>query len=295
MRALAGIALNTFREAVRQPFGYLLVAAGCAALLVTLRLPLFTFYNDTDMYKELGLSFSLLFVLLVGLLAAATGVAREVEDRTAQTILAKSLGRWQFVLGKYLGAMGAAGLATLALGVVFAAAVYYRVELDASVLEEAFTRGGVGRHVEAFQARQLNQALTVVPGVVLVFLQVGVLSALATALSTRFSVATSVALSLAAFVAGHLTVFLEGAVRTAGGFVSWLTQAVLAVVPFLEAFQINEKLSRSILTPLDAGSPGAAAWAAVWTYVGWSAAYAVAYAGVAIAVGVLLFRRRSIS
>ena len=69
--------------------------------------PLFTFYNDTDMYKDLGLSFALLFLVLAGLLAAATGVAREVEDRTAGTILAKSVGRWQFVLGKYLGAMGA--------------------------------------------------------------------------------------------------------------------------------------------------------------------------------------------
>jgi len=291
MRALAGIALNTFREAVRQPFGYLLVAAGCAALLVTLRLPLFTFYNDTDMYKELGLSFSLLFVLLVGLLAAATGVAREVEDRTAQTILAKSLGRWQFVLGKYLGAMGAAGLATLALGVVFAAAVYYRVELDASVLEEAFTRGGVGRHVEAFQARQLNQALTVVPGVVLVFLQVGVLSALATALSTRFSVAASVALSLAAFVAGHLTVFLESAARGAGGAAELLAQAVMALVPFLEIFNINQKLSHAMLAPLDWAGP----WGEVWAYVGWSALYALVYAGAAIGAGVIAFRRRALS
>lgn len=295
MRALSGIALNTFREAVRQPFWYLLVGGGAGAVVVTLWLPLFTFSSDTDMYKELGLSFILLFVLLIGLLSAATGVAREVEDRTAHTILAKALGRWQFVLGKYLGAMGAVGLGTLALAAVFAAAVYYRVELDASVGEQAYTQGGVGAYVEAFRARQMDQALTVLPGVALVLLQVGVLAALATALSARFSVAVSVALSLVAFVAGHLTVFLEGAARSTGGAVSALAQAVLAVVPFLEIFQINQKLSHAILTPLAAGSLGAAEWAAVWGYVGWSAVYAAAYATAAIAAGVLLFRRRSLS
>jgi len=295
MGALAGIALNTFRESVRQPFYYLLVAAGMVALVVTMWLPLFTFYNNTDMYKHLGLAFVLHVVLLGGLLAAATGVAREVEAKTAQTVLAKALGRWQFVVGKYAGTMAAVTVATLVLSVVFGACVYYRVGLDAGVLERALVRGGVGREVEAFRARQMHQSLTVVPGVVLVLLQVGVLAALATALSARFSVGASVALSLVAFVVGHLTVFLEGAAAQTGGVASRLTQGLLAVVPFLEIFNINQKLSHTMLTPLEVGSPGAAAWAAVWAYVGWAALYAVAYASVAIAAGVVLFRRRSLS
>lgn len=295
MGALVGIALNTFRESVRQPFYYLLVTAGVAALVVTMWLPLFTFYANTDMYKELGLSFVLHVVLLGGLLAAATGVAREVEGKTAHTVLAKPLGRWQFVVGKYLGTMGAVTVAAAVLGVVFVACVYYRVGLDAGVLERALVRGGVGRQVEAFRARQVNQSLTVLPGLVLVLLQVGVLAALGTALSARFSVGASVALSLAAFVIGHLTVFLDGAVGMAGGVVSRLAQGLLAVVPFLEIFNINQKLSHVMLTPLEAGSPGAAQWVAVWAYVGWAAVYAVVYATVAIAAGVMLFRRRSLS
>jgi ABC-type transport system involved in multi-copper enzyme maturation permease subunit len=295
MRALVGILLNTFREAVRQPFYYLLVGAAAAALLITLWLPFFTFYNDVDMYKDLGLSFILVFVLLAGLLAAATGIAREVEDKTAQTILAKALGRWQFVLGKYLGAMAAVLVAAIVLGLVFAAAVYYRVQLDAGPYEQAYAQGGVGAQVGAFRERQLSQALTVIPGLVLAVLQVAVLSAVATALSTRFSAAASVALSLAAFVVGHLTVFLEGAVQAAGGLAVALIQAVLTIMPFLEIFNINQKLSHAILTPLEAGSRGAADWAAVWCYVGLSALCALAYSAAAVSVGILLFRRRSLS
>ena len=295
MRALGGIILNTFREAVRQPFYFLLVAAGVAALVATLWLPLFTFHNDTDMYKDMSLSFVLVFVLLAGLLAAATGVAREVEDRTAQTILSKSVGRWQFVLGKYLGALGAVVAAAAALGVVLAAAVYYRVALDAGVLERGLAMGGMGKGIAEFEARQLNQAMTVLPGIVLVILQVGVLAAVATALSTRLSVAASVALSLGVFIAGHLTVFLESAVRAGGDAVQAAAQGVLAVVPFLEIFNISQKLSHTVLEPFDPSGPGAAAWAEVWTYVGWSAVYAFVYAAAAVGAGALLFRRRSLA
>jgi ABC-type transport system involved in multi-copper enzyme maturation permease subunit len=295
MRALTGIVLNTFRESVRRPFFYLLLAAGAAALVVTMYLPLFTFHNDVDMYKDLGLSFVLLFALLTGLLAAATGIAREVEDKTAHTILAKAVGRWQFVLGKYLGAMGAVAVTTAVLGLVFVAAVYYRVQLDAGMSEHGHTHavagGGIGAEAAALKERQFRQAATVLPGLVLVLLQVGVLAAVATALSTRLAPAAGVGLSLAAFVGGHLTVFLEAAGQGAGGALRAVAQGVAAAVPFLEIFNTNQKLSHAMLNPLDWGGP----WGEVWTYVAWSALYAAVYAAAAIAAGVIAFRRRPLS
>jgi len=295
VRGLAGIALTTFRETTRQPFYYLLLLVGASALVITLWLPLFTFHNDTDMYKDLGLSFVLVFVMLVGLLAAATGVAREVEDKTAHTILAKAGVRWTFILGKYLGAMAAVTLAVLGLGAVLVICIYYRVEMDASVVERPYTMGGMGEQVEAFWWRRAHQALTVVPGLVLVGLQVGVLSAVATALSARFSVAASVALALGVFVVGHLMVFLGQAVRTATAPARAAAEAALTLVPFLEIFNLNRHLSHTMLTPFDAASPGAEAWREAWGYVGMAALYAAAYAAVALAVGALVFRRRSLS
>lgn len=295
MRALAAIALTTFRETTRQPFYYLLLAVGAAALVITLWLPLFTFHNNTDMYKDLGLSFVLEFAMLAGLLAAATGVAREVEDKTAHTILAKAGARWTFILAKYLGVMGAVALAVAGLGAVLVVCVYYRVELDAGLLERPYTVGGLGAKVEAFWWRRVHQALTVVPGLVLVGLQVGVLSAVATALSARFSVAASVALALGVYVVGHLMVFLEEAVRTAGAGGRAAAEVALTLVPFLEVFNLNRHLSHTMLTPMDPGTAGAEAWAETWAYVGLAALYAALYAGAALAVGALVFRRRSLS
>ncbi|MCX5683171.1 MAG: ABC transporter permease subunit [Planctomycetota bacterium] len=297
MRALTGIILNTFRESVRRPFFYLLLAAGAAALVVTMYLPLFTFHSDVEMYKDLGLSFVLLFALLTGLLAAATGIAREVEDKTAHTILAKAVGRWKFVLGKYLGAMGAVALATLVLGAIFVGAVYYRVQLDSAPSEHeghshgAASVGAFGAEATAQKELQWRQAATVVPGLVLVLLQVGVLAAVATALSTRLSPAASVGLSLAAFVGGHLTAFLASAGLGAGWGLQAVAEAVTAAMPFLEIFNINQFLSHAVINPMAWSGP----WAAVWAYVGWSALYAAVYAAVAIGAGVLAFRRRALS
>jgi len=295
MRSVMAIALTTFRETTRQPFYYLLLGVGAVALVVTLWLPLFTFHNDTDMYKDLGLSFVLVFTMLVGLLATATGVAREVEDKTAQTILAKAGDRWAFVVAKYLGAMGAVALAVLGLGAVLIGCVYYRVELDAGILERPYTIGGIGEKVEAFWWQRVNQALTVVPGLVLVGLQVGVLSAVATALSARFSVAASVALALALFVVGHLMVFLEQALRTAAAPARGAAEVALTVLPFLEIFNLNRYLSHTMLTPFDPGTAGGEAWGWAWAYVGLAALYSAAYATAALAVGAIVFRRRSLS
>ncbi len=293
--AIVGIILNTVRETLRQPFFFLLLAGGVAAILVVLWLPLFTFQNDTDMYKELGLSFILLFSLLIGLLAAATGIAREVEEKTAHMILAKSLRRGTYILGKYLGVMAVVGLAVGVLGLVFMAAVHHRVKLDAGVLERVYTMGGIGRQIEAFRARQLNQALTVAPGIVLVYLQVGVLAAVATALSTRLSAAASVGFSLAAYLVGHLAGFLWEGVRASGAAAQAAALAVMAVLPQLELFTIHSRLAHTMLRPLDPGTPGHAAWLEVWGYVGWASLYAAAYAAVAIGAAVVLFRRRGLA
>ncbi len=292
---LFGVILNTFRETVRQAVYLLLLLAGLGVVLGTLPMPLFTFAQDTDMYKELGLAFVLFFVLLAGLLAAATGIAREVEDKTAHTVLSKALGRGTFILGKYLGVLAAVALATLVLGVVFVASVYYRVKLDAGVLERPYAHAGIGREIEAFRARQIYQALTVVPGLALVFLQVSVLAAVATALSTRLSTAASVGLGLGAFLVGHLMVFVESATRLAGPIWQAAAQALLSVLPFLEIFNITEMLAHRVLAPGGPDPAGAQAWADAWAYVGWSGLYAAAYSAFAVGLAMLLFRRRSLS
>ncbi|MEE2895825.1 MAG: hypothetical protein VX726_08825 [Planctomycetota bacterium] len=117
---LLAIALNTFFESIRQPVTLVVVAG--AALLIIMSNPLaaFTMGEDQRMLIDIGLA----TVFTGGAVLAAfiaTGVlGREIAEKTALTVISKPVGRMTFLLGKYLGVVGALLLATLCLALVFA-------------------------------------------------------------------------------------------------------------------------------------------------------------------------------
>ena len=295
MMALWGLMLNTLRETVRQAFYPLLLVVGAAIVILMIFVPLSTLGSNVDMYKDAGLSIVLLFALLGGLLGAATGIAKEVDERTAATVLAKPMGRWKFVLGKYFGVLMASAFTLAVLGVVFMVGVYYRVEMEASPVSRAYGTGEFAQGDVGFFWHRINQALTVVPGLLLAFFQVAVLIAFTTALSTRLSAIASVALGLGCFIIGHLTAFLELATKGSSALVRGLSAAIVTAVPFLDTFNINAKLSHVVLVTFgDATASDYQTWSEVWGYVGFAGMYALVYTAVVLVVAGLLFRGREI-
>lgn len=117
---LLAIARNTFLESIRQPVTLVVVAG--AALLIVMSNPLaaFTMGEDQRMLIDIGLA----TVFTGGAVLAAfiaTGVlGREIEQKTALTVISKPVSRTTFLVGKYLGVVGALLLATLCLALVFA-------------------------------------------------------------------------------------------------------------------------------------------------------------------------------
>lgn len=110
---------NTFFESIRQPI--VLVVLMIASLLLILSNPLsaFTMEDDQRMMIDLGMA-----TIFVGgaILAAfvATGVlTREIENKTALTVISKPVSRPLFVIGKFLGVGGALILCTALLSFVF--------------------------------------------------------------------------------------------------------------------------------------------------------------------------------
>ncbi|MDK1031821.1 MAG: hypothetical protein QGD94_07440 [Planctomycetia bacterium] len=295
MTAIWGLIINTLRETVRQSFFIALLCVAIAVLVILTFVPMTPLGNNVEMYKDAGISIILLFSLLAGLLGAGTGIAKEIDDRTALTVLSKPLGRWHFVLGKYLGVLAATAIIILVLGIVLVIMVYYRVEMEVSRTDRMYGIGTFAEGEEGFLRLRLNQAITVVPGLVLAFFQVGVLVAFTTALSTRCSSIVSVVLGLGCFIIGHLITFLEVAVRGGSTFIRFLAHIVVTVLPFLDTFNINQKLSHAVLEPFgESGSAGAQAWSEVWAYVGLAGIYALLYIGVILTVAGLLFRRREL-
>jgi ABC-2 type transport system permease protein len=129
MRQFVTIASNTFMELVRQPIFLLLATASAVFSVFLASVPYFGFGDDPILVKQSVLAVMLLAGLLGAVLSASSTLAREIRTGTALSVLAKPVGRGQFLLAKYLGL--AAALAVLNYINMVAALTASRMAFDA--------------------------------------------------------------------------------------------------------------------------------------------------------------------
>lgn len=124
MGQLYAIARNTFLETIRQPVYALVLVSACLliAFVPMTGAHIYAFRAGTEleqpgarMLAKLGLATALLAGLVLAVFATSGVIHREIEDKTALTVLSKRIGRFPFLLGKYIGASGAIAMAPLVL------------------------------------------------------------------------------------------------------------------------------------------------------------------------------------
>ena len=112
MRQVYTIGSNAFMELVRQPI-FLLVMTTAACFSVFLSsVSYFGFGDDQWMVKDSTLAVMFVSGLFAAALSASASVAQEIRSGTALAVLAKPVGKAQFLIGKYLGLAGALTLLT---------------------------------------------------------------------------------------------------------------------------------------------------------------------------------------
>ena len=110
---------NTFFESIRQPITLVMVVVATLGLIFSNLLAGFTMEDDQRMMIDLGLSTVFICGTLLAAFIATNVLNREIENRTALTVISKPVSRPLFVLGKYLGVAGALLLVTLFMSLVF--------------------------------------------------------------------------------------------------------------------------------------------------------------------------------
>jgi hypothetical protein len=114
---------NTLLETVRQPVYGLVLAVTCTLITATpsFAAQIYTFRAGSGyersaerMVADLGIATVLLAGLILAVFATSGVVNREIEEKTALTVLSKRISRGAFILGKYLGVSAAISLAALA-------------------------------------------------------------------------------------------------------------------------------------------------------------------------------------
>ena len=117
------IARITFLEALRQRFLAFLLVLAAAFTLGSLPLRTIDFgHGELKFLADLGFGALLLFGSVLAVVLPAQLLYGEIDNRTALTLLAKPVGRGEFLLGKFLGTWAVlgvfTGVLTLLVGVI---------------------------------------------------------------------------------------------------------------------------------------------------------------------------------
>jgi ABC-type transport system involved in multi-copper enzyme maturation permease subunit len=103
MRAIRHIAVNVFKESVRDKVLYAIVAFAVILIAASYLLSQLTAGQDLKIIKDLGLASIATFGLLIAVFIGIGLVWKEVERRSIYGLLTKPIRRSEFILGKYAG------------------------------------------------------------------------------------------------------------------------------------------------------------------------------------------------
>jgi len=139
MTKLWAICRNTFMQTIRQPIFVILIGLTYGLLVLGLLLSTWTMSptgdhktTDQKLMINLGLSTLLTSGILLAVFSASSVLAREIDDRTAMTVISKPVPRATFVVGKYAGVALAVTLAIYLCSLVFLMLVRHGVVSAAS-------------------------------------------------------------------------------------------------------------------------------------------------------------------
>jgi ABC-type transport system involved in multi-copper enzyme maturation permease subunit len=103
MQRVLAVAVNTFREAVRDRVLYGVLGIATFVLVFTLALAEVSLDQRQRIVLDVGLASISFFSVVVSIFLGSSLLYKEIERKTLYVILPKPIQRYEFLLGKYLG------------------------------------------------------------------------------------------------------------------------------------------------------------------------------------------------
>jgi ABC-type transport system involved in multi-copper enzyme maturation permease subunit len=250
------IALNTFRESVRDRVLYNLI------LFVLILVGSSVFIGELSVYQEskftatIALSAMLVFGALIAIFIGVGLVYKEIDKRTIYNLLSKPVHRHELIIGKYLGLC-----MTLLVNTV--------VMMLGTELALLYVNGGFV---------PLN--LTVLAAGYLIFLELALLVAVALMFSTFTTPLLATLFTFAIYVIGHFSTDLRVAADMSDSvIVRAVLTALYYLIPNLSNFAFITEASHGRMLPLRTAVA--------------ATVYGLVYICVLLSASVLIFQRRN--
>jgi ABC-type transport system involved in multi-copper enzyme maturation permease subunit len=125
MRNVGAVALNTFREAVRDRVLYNLVLFAFLIIAAAIFVGQISIGIEDVVMVSLGLGAISFIGLLIAVFIGVGLVYKEMDKRTLYALLAKPVRRWEFVLGKFGGLLLTLAINAAAMTVALLVAIRY--------------------------------------------------------------------------------------------------------------------------------------------------------------------------
>jgi ABC-type transport system involved in multi-copper enzyme maturation permease subunit len=265
VRTLGWIAINGFRESVRDKVLYGLVAFAILLMGTSYILGQLTAGQDLKIMKDLGLSSIAIFGLFMAVFIGIGLVSKEVERRSIYGLLAKPVSRQEIVLGKFAGLV-----LTLTVNVAIMTIALYLVLAYVGWGENEFTRG---RPRGARTRSRADEA------VVLILVQLMMVTAIALFFSTFLTPILSAGLTLGIYIAGYFSQDLRNFDQVVNSkAVQILARGLYYVLPNLAPFDVTSQVVHGL--PISA------------RYMAVTMAYGVVYIAILLIAGATIFSRR---
>jgi len=246
------IALNTFKEAVRDRILYLLLFFAAVSILFSRVLALLTVGDRTKIVKDVGLASISLFGALMAILIGTGLVYKEIEKRTIFTLISKPIRRHEFLLGKFFGLALTLFVMLLSMSVIFLALVFFQTwTIEWRMLAAIF----------------------------FIFVELLLLTAVAILFSCFSTPILSSLFALSFYLIGHFSWSLETLIKKARpGATRTFLQALYTILPDLENFSLKTEVVHGLPIPA--------------SHMLYSTAYGIVYSAFILALAILIFRKR---
>ena len=253
---ITAIARNAFREAVRDRVLYNLVLFVLLLTGASIFIGELSGGQERKVIVDLGLSAMLLFGVFIAIFVGVGLVYKEIERRTIYAVFSKPVGRGEFLVGKYFGLCLTLLVNVAVMGVGVSLALIY-------------VKGGWDPLI-----------VTIWPAVLLIYMELMLLTAIALLFSSFSSPALSALLTFMVFIIGHFSADLKSlAVSLGSASARWLFTGLYYLLPNLSNY--------SYITPAAHGR--APSTGMVFA----TGLYALVYITVILAAATLVFNRRN--
>ncbi|MBN9500284.1 MAG: hypothetical protein BGO01_05320 [Armatimonadetes bacterium 55-13] len=262
MGAILSISTTTVGEAIRRRV--LLVILMIGVLLISIVPALSVLSARSDLTTTIS---SMLFVLrivsvLIAIVLTVYMIPNEIERRTIYTILSKPVQRWQFLVGKYLGAVLALGLMIGLMAGVMLILFYF------------------------FKHPPMERMLDLLRQAILYFIEVSLLAAVAIFFSTFVTPLVNFFLSAGVWGVGSLLNPLYDSFANNQGsapIIRGMAKFVTSILPNFSNYDVKNPII----------NPGVTIQNETTYYLG-TAGYGLLYITILIIAGILIFDRREV-